>query len=275
MPTNSPNAAAMQPLPKIIFFDIDDTLYITKESRIPDSVFAALTALKARGVLLAIATGRSFGVMPQAAMRLIETIGIDILLTMNGQYNEYQGKAWLDFAMDEAAVRHTVALCKQLNIGYACMTRDEIFAFQDTPNLQAALGALSITPQWAAVDAFDFQQKIYQMLAFVDDDQAAMLGEQLDDTLKLTRWHACAVDVLDKDASKARAIRAVLQKLNISAAEAAAFGDGLNDIQMFELVGTSIAMGNAHPALKTLATHIAPRHDEDGIWQMVRQLGWV
>ena len=40
------------PLPKIIFLDIDDTLYIKDEERIPQSVKPALLALKNQGVLL-------------------------------------------------------------------------------------------------------------------------------------------------------------------------------------------------------------------------------
>lgn len=47
-------------LPKIIFLDIDDTLYIKDEQRIPQSVKPALLALKNQGVLLAIATGHTW-----------------------------------------------------------------------------------------------------------------------------------------------------------------------------------------------------------------------
>ena len=47
------------PQPKIIFFDIDDTLYIKDERRIADSTRAALQALKQQGIITAIATGRS------------------------------------------------------------------------------------------------------------------------------------------------------------------------------------------------------------------------
>lgn len=47
-------------LPKIIFLDIDDTLYIKDEQRILQSVKPALLTLKNQGVLLAIATGHTW-----------------------------------------------------------------------------------------------------------------------------------------------------------------------------------------------------------------------
>ena len=44
-----------------------------------------------------------------------------------------------------------------------------------------------------------------------------------------------------------------------------AFGDGENDIEMFHLVGTSVAMGNADDEVKKHASTVTLTVDEDGI----------
>ena len=44
-----------------------------------------------------------------------------------------------------------------------------------------------------------------------------------------------------------------------------AFGDGLNDVEMFTAVGAGIAMGDACEALKAVATHVTGTLEEDGI----------
>ncbi len=43
------------------------------------------------------------------------------------------------------------------------------------------------------------------------------------------------------------------------------FGDGKNDIDMFELADESYAVQNAHEALKRIATAVIPSNDEDGV----------
>ena len=57
--------------PKIIFFDIDETLYRKSSNYLPESVPAAIRALKARGIIPAIATGRSLAALPAKIRELV------------------------------------------------------------------------------------------------------------------------------------------------------------------------------------------------------------
>lgn len=43
------------------------------------------------------------------------------------------------------------------------------------------------------------------------------------------------------------------------------FGDGKNDIDMFELADESYAVQNAHEDLKRIATSVISSNDEDGV----------
>ena len=52
-----------------------------------------------------------------------------------------------------------------------------------------------------------------------------------------------------------------------------AFGDGENDIPMFEAVATGIAMSNASERLKVVADEITYSSDEDGIAYMLEKMG--
>ena len=53
------------------------------------------------------------------------------------------------------------------------------------------------------------------------------------------------------------------------------FGDGTNDLKMFDPAWLSIAMGNARPALKEAADYVTDDCDRDGIWNACRHFGWV
>ena len=49
-------------------------------------------------------------------------------------------------------------------------------------------------------------------------------------------------------------------------AEAVAFGDGNNDIEMLQAVGDAVAMGNASAELKAVATEVCRPVTEDGVY---------
>ena len=47
--------------------------------------------------------------------------------------------------------------------------------------------------------------------------------------------------------------------MGLGAEDVVAFGDMPNDLPMLEWAGTSYAMANAHPSVRELADHLAPR----------------
>ncbi|BEU87249.1 Cof-type HAD-IIB family hydrolase [Selenomonas sp. TAMA-11512] len=80
------------------------------------------------------------------------------------------------------------------------------------------------------------------------------------------------LDVMVPGSNKGAAVRTLQEKWGIRPEECLAFGDYLNDVEMFEAVGTSYAMENAHPLLKEHATDIAPLHTENGVIETIREL---
>ncbi len=65
----------------------------------------------------------------------------------------------------------------------------------------------------------------------------------------------------------------MIERLPFDISDTYAFGDGLNDLQMIEYVGTGVAMGNAVPELKEIADFVTKPVDEDGIAYAVKELG--
>ncbi len=71
------------------------------------------------------------------------------------------------------------------------------------------------------------------------------------------------LEIMPLAASKANAIKQ-LQKL-LGCDKVVAFGDGRNDIDMFELADESYAVRNADEQLKRYATSVISSNDEDGV----------
>jgi len=72
---------------------------------------------------------------------------------------------------------------------------------------------------------------------------------------------------------KAHALRVVSSYLNIPLKDTTVFGDSLNDIEMFKIAGTSIAVSNALDEVKREAKIILPHsNDEDGVAKYLLKL---
>lgn len=260
--------------PKIIFFDIDDTLYTVNERRIAGSTRYALQQLKQQGIITAIATGRSPAVLPALIQDLMAETGIDMLVSINGQYVRYQGQTLAHFPLDKTLVAQISDYFAQRQIAFACVSDSQISVSQETEPLLHAMRDLGIvyahTPHMHTLP-----QHVYQMLAFYPAEQDNTLLAGLPAAVKAVRWHHNGIDLLEQSGSKARGIQAALNQLGLHMGDAMAFGDGLNDKEMMQAVGFGVAMGNAHPDLKAIAHYVAPSIYEDGIYRTLVDLGII
>ena len=74
-----------------------------------------------------------------------------------------------------------------------------------------------------------------------------------------------SLEIYSNEVSKATGILDVLHELNIDIKDSYCFGDGPNDVEMFETVGHPIAMGNAIEDIKKRAEIICPSVQENGV----------
>ena len=76
------------------------------------------------------------------------------------------------------------------------------------------------------------------------------------------------LDVHHSQGSKANGVKHVAEGSGFE--EVIAFGDGDNDISLFEFATESYAMDNADEELKDIATQVIGHHDEDGVARFLR-----
>ncbi|MBZ2066504.1 Cof-type HAD-IIB family hydrolase [Streptococcus sanguinis] len=73
------------------------------------------------------------------------------------------------------------------------------------------------------------------------------------------------LEITHKKAKKSVGIDYIIKEEKLHKKELVAFGDGHNDLPMFERVGLSIAMENASQAIKDKVSLITKTNDEDGV----------
>ena len=93
-----------------------------------------------------------------------------------------------------------------------------------------------------------------------------------EDNLYIVAAEGNWIDITHKDVDKGKTIRFLQNLLNISSEQTIVFGDGLNDIPLFEHARYKVAMDNAYPELKSKANLISINNDRDGVIETLNTL---
>jgi Cof subfamily protein (haloacid dehalogenase superfamily) len=90
--------------------------------------------------------------------------------------------------------------------------------------------------------------------------------------LRSPRYAGYMCEIAPHGVSKWTGICYLAAEWGISANKICAVGDDVNDIPMIAAAGLGVAMGNALDEVKAASDRIAPRHDDDGLVQVVEWL---
>lgn len=74
--------------------------------------------------------------------------------------------------------------------------------------------------------------------------------------IQMVRTHERLLEIMPADVTKASGLKHLAARLGMEASEVMAFGDGDNDVPMFEWAGASFAMAHGWPSALQTATHI-------------------
>ena len=122
---------------------------------------------------------------------------------------------------------------------------------------------------------FDKEHDIYQMWTFENQGDSLQLPEELSQDLCLVRWHDNSSDVVLRGTSKALGVSKVVEHLGLKPENVLVFGDELNDLELFDYAGLSVAMGVSQPALQEKADFVTKKVEEDGILYALEELGMI
>ena len=82
-------------------------------------------------------------------------------------------------------------------------------------------------------------------------------------------------EISEKSITKATGMQSILKYFHMSAKDAIAIGDGFNDLCMFEVAQTSVAMGNAPKEVQKKADRVTTSLDNNGIYNAFIFLGLI
>jgi len=252
---------------KIIFSDMDGTL-LTSESKLPEGFDETINELKKRGVIFAPASGRQYFSLIETFSKYIDDF---IFVADGGTIVFRHGKELFSQPMDrETALEiiHAGDTMEDILRVYCGKEDAYLLDFQNTPVYRAELLKYythnSTVKNWEEVQDVPIKMSFYDATGHADKNIYPKLihfSDKVQVLLSSDYW----VDVMMPHVDKGSAVRKIQQLLDINPEECAAFGDYLNDYEMFKSVGYSVAMSNAHPELKKVAKFETVSNDESGV----------
>ena len=257
---------------KAIFFDIDGTLVSFRTHRIPDNTMQALQELKANGIKIFIATGRS-GIL----MKEIGTLDPDMfdgVITFNGQYCRAGRHVVHSHPIPAEDAQAGIRFFDSCNIPCLFEGADFMIINSSNDNSRKAAALLDMRlPEPANLSTVGGKD-ILQLIFFGNAAQEKELMCVLP-SCESTRWHPDFTDIIPRGGGKHVGMEKMLAHFGIDRSECMAFGDGGNDISMLRHAAIGVAMGNASDAVKEAADYITSGVDDDGISAALRHFGIV
>ncbi len=246
---------------KIIFTDIDMTLFSHRTKKVPQSAIDAIKKLRKKGIKVFLCSGRNFYLIRKTG--ILDIVELDGLITMNGANAIIGDKIIYKYPIPSDVVDSIIKFSKRLRFGLTLIEEKEgHINYIDDRVISAHEKYGTRFPQPRSYpDHYD--RVVYQMIAFCDELDESLFLPHLKNC-KSARWDEYAVDIMLKDSDKAKGILAVLQYYNLKPENAMSLGDNPNDIEMLQFTGVSVAMGNAVKEVKEVADYVTDDIDKDG-----------
>lgn len=263
---------------KLLVLDVDGTL-LNSNREMSERTIKTLKKVQQNGVRIALATGRpTYGVLPYA-----KAIDLDFndgfIISYNGAkvLEASTGKVLFERTIDPKMVPYLEKQAERSGCALAFYENDEVVATDtNNPHIvdEAQMNNMALRHVDSIAEAMahleDDPKTWPTEVIMVNDDEQVLTGldeylkRHLNGVMDTIHSNPYYLEIVGYQVGKSHAMSALVQKLGISMKEVLAFGDGRADINMLQMAGTGIAMGNAPEEVKRCADYTTLSNDEDG-----------
>lgn len=271
-------------LEKTLFVtDLDGTLLDTKE-KISDFSISTINSLVKKGINFTYATARSFSSAQSVASNLELKLPI---VTYNGAFivDCKTGKPLSIEKFTKKEIDFILGVLKKCHISpivYALINGEEKVTYLPQFNNEGRnfyfskrKGDKRLNPIQDEKDLFNGEIFYFNCIGekseleeaasfFVNNRDFNSFFHQ--EIYRSEYW----LEIMSKNTSKANAIQKLKQKMNLQ--EIVSFGDGVNDIPMFEISSQCFAVKNADEKLKKVATQVIQDNNNDAVAKKLQEL---
>lgn len=272
---------------KLIFLDIDGTLIFAMQ---PPSALAveAVRGARNNGHRVFLCTGRS---MPIIGKDILE-IGFDGVIASGGGHVETEGKVLFDHVLSEETIQECLSVFHGQGMYCRIEGAEGIYTdpqmeelLQKEPSDAVSVELIRMEKELEAgihIQLYErYPRKGAYKICFTATGMEAVkktekqLGDRFVYAVYPYRNSPVCLngEIIPKEIGKGKGIELICKHYGTDLADTVAFGDGMNDYEMMETAGCSIAMGNACDEIKRVADHVCRSVQEDGIYHAFKDMG--
>ncbi|MDF7670739.1 Cof-type HAD-IIB family hydrolase [Orbaceae bacterium ESL0721] len=251
----------------IVFFDLDGTL-LTSNVDVAQSSIDAMHALRSNNIMPIIATGRT----ACEVAHIMQQTDINSIVAMNGQAVLYDGEEVFVNNIDPNLVDKLYQFSKEVGIPLSFYNYQVMrISARGEPAIKFYNFVKESLPP---VDDTIYLHTAIQMVLLLCETGESQYRDKFPELTFIRNAPYC-VDVFNHGGSKGNGIKKLLTNRNFTDVPTYAFGDGMNDMEMFTTVDHPISMANGVDALKAQAEYITATNDSDGIVKGLRHFGLI
>lgn len=275
---------------KLIACDLDGTL-LNSSMEISDANVQAIKHAQENGIEFMVASGRA----PHESQPMLKEYGIDCgFINLNGGLVfDTAGNLIVKNPLKLETAKKICRLLKKEGFYFELVTSDHVYSedlsqrITNVAHLMVELNPMLTFKEAVLVSAskpaiVSIQQvpsyedlmdepgtEVMKILVFDSRGQYAFTDvikkiEEID-KLSITSSAADNIEINAAGAQKGQSLLDYAAAKGIQREEIAAIGDNLNDESMIRAAGTGVAMGNAVPQIKTIASFVTKSNNEDGV----------
>ena len=261
---------------KLIVADLDGTL-LKSDKSLDDNIKDVISG---QDYKFTIASGRSMILVK----KFISELNIDLPYITNNGAEIYQSDACVkQYSIPDDEVRFILNLVQEFDLECHANAENCIYTMGKIdlilPFRKRFEGVLSIVDN-ASVNSVC--ANTIKKIKCIDKDlnKVQEFANKINlycEHVHCERAEGNAFVIVNRQASKGKALKNLIELLHISTEEVIVFGDNYNDVSMFEAVKYSVCMENADKDVKDKATFICKSNDMNGVSDFIQKYinpGW-
>ena len=260
---------------KLLALDMDGTV-LNEQKKISKKTIQAMRQAMELGVIVTIATGRSWQAMEQYP-ELLELIKCPMIVYNGGMIISPDGKDILfQQCLSAEAALEVIGHGRAFGAIQYVWSNEVLYVDGTLAQIGRYISEVGTEYTMLADPVPLAKHGITKVLWSGEPDQIVNYQERLSGVIEAKDMHYFTsspwyLEFVDHRISKGATLARLAEHFEIKPEEIIAVGDGMNDVTMLQYAGLGIAMENGEEELKQVADFITGTNKEDGVAQVIER----